>query len=398
VSTATCSSAPIALGFIGVANMGTLNIKEFFKQSDARVVAVCDVDEGHLAKAKALVDEHNGDEACLTFHDFRELNACPAVDAVVITTPDHWHALMAIDAMEQGKDVYCEKPLTLTIAEGRAICDAVARTGRILQTGSQQRSMPEFRRACELVRNGALGDLQVVETEIPPNNKFCEPTWEPMPVPPGFDYDFWLGPAPAAAYHEQRCHYQFRFVRDYSGGQVTNFGAHHLDIAQWALGMDDSGPVQVRGKGEFPASGLFTTATKVDFTLTYANGVEVRCITGDSKVTFVGTKGKIMVGRGKLEAEPAALLDTEVPADGVHLYESNDHHGNFLACIRNRQQPVCPAEVGHRSATCCHLANIALLLGRELRWDPATERFLGDDEANAMLSRPYRAPWVLPPA
>jgi predicted dehydrogenase len=371
-------------------------MKEFFKQDDARVVAVCDVDAGHLAKARELVNEHYGDTACLTFHDFRELNASPDVDAVVITTPDHWHALQAIDAMEKGKDVYCEKPLTLTIAEGRAICDAVVRTGRILQTGSQQRSMAEFRRACELVRNGALGELLAVETEIPPNNKHCEPTWEAMPVPEGFDYDFWLGPAPQAEYHEQRCHYQFRFVRDYSGGQVTNFGAHHLDIAQWALGMDESGPVTVRGEGEFPESGLFSTATKVDFALVYTNGVEVRCKTGGSKVTFVGSKGTLTVGRGKIESEPGSILDFEIPEDGVRLYESDNHYGNFLACIRNREQPVCPAEVGHRSATCCHLANIAMLLGRELTWDPAAECFPGDEEANAMLSRAYRAPWSLP--
>ncbi|MBT3289024.1 MAG: Gfo/Idh/MocA family oxidoreductase [Victivallales bacterium] len=393
--TTTTTDRPIALGFIGVANMGTTNLKEFLKEEDARVVALCDVDAGHLAKAKALVDEHNGDDTCLTFHDFRDLNACPDVDAVVVTTPDHWHALQAIDAMENGKDVYCEKPLTLSIAEGRAICNAVERTGRILQTGTQQRSSAEFRRACELVRNGALGELQTIETEIPPNNKECEPTWEPMPVPEGFDYDFWLGPAPAAEYHEQRCHYQFRFVRDYSGGQVTNFGAHHVDIAQWALGMDESGPVAARGQGEFPESGLFSTATKVDFTLTYANGVEVRCITGGSKVTFIGSAGRLMVGRGKLEADPASILDFEIPEDGVHLYESANHYANFLECIRTRQQPVSPAEVGHRSATCCHLANIAMLLGRELKWDPASERFPDDAEADAMRLRPYRAPWML---
>jgi predicted dehydrogenase len=395
VTNASASQSPIRLGFIGVANQGTINMKDFFKQEDARVVAVCDVDAGHLAKAKELVDEHYGDTACLTFHDFRELNASPEIDAVVVTTPDHWHTLMAIDAMEKGKDVYCEKPLTLTIAEGRAICDAVERTGRILQTGSQQRSMAEFRQACELVRNGALGELQAVETRIPKNNKECEPTWEPMPVPEGFDYDFWLGPAPQAEYHEQRCHYQFRFVRDYSGGQVTNFGAHHLDIAQWAMGMDGSGPVTVRGQGEFPESGLFTTATKVDFTLVYANGVEVRCETGGSSVTFVGSKGTLTVGRGKIESEPASILDFEIPEDGVRLYKSDSHSGNFLACIRNREQPVCPAEVGHRSATCCHLANIAMLLGRELTWDPANECFVDDDEANAMRSRPYRSPWQL---
>ena len=288
---------PIRLGFIGVANQGTYNLKAFFKHDDCVVKAVCDVDDGHLAAAKALVDEQYKNHDCKTYHDFRDLNRAGDIDAVVITVPDHWHALIAIDAARNGKDIYLEKPFSLFVSEGRKVCQVIEQTGRILQTGSQQRSSPQFRKACELVRNGFLGDVKWIEVEIPENNKFCEPTWEPMPVPPEFDYDFWLGPAPAAPYHVQRCHYQFRFLLDYSGGQVTNFGAHHLDIVQWALGMDDSGPVEVWGDGEFPKSGLFTTATKVDFGMKYANGTEVRCVTGGSRVIFHGSKGDLEVKR-----------------------------------------------------------------------------------------------------
>ncbi|MGI5923004.1 MAG: Gfo/Idh/MocA family protein [Lentisphaeria bacterium] len=389
-------STAIRLGFIGTANQGTINLKGFFKHGDACVVtAVCDVDSRHAEAARKLINEHYGNEQCRVFHDFRELNCWDGVDAVVITTPDHWHAYMAIDAARNGKDIYLEKPLTLFVAEGRAICRAVTANKRILQTGSQQRSMAEFRRACELVRNGYLGKLEWIEVAIPPNNKTCEPSWQPMPVPPELDYDFWLGPAPSVPYHEQRCHYQFRFISDYSGGQVTNFGAHHLDVAQWALGMDHSGPCEVWGQGEYPTSGLFNTATKVSFSMRYDSGVEVRCVTGGSKVIFHGSRGSLEVWRGGLKTDPADIADTVLADSAVRLYHSDDHYGNFLDCIRSRQQPVCPAEVGHRSATCCHLANIAMQLGRRLRWDPAAEQFVGDDEANAMLIRPYRAPWTL---
>ena len=217
-----------------------------------------------------------------------------------------------------------------------------------------------------------------------------------MPVPEGFDYDRWLGPAPWAEYHEQRCHYTFRFILDYSGGQVTNFGAHHLDLAQWALGVDHSGPVEVTGKGEFPASGLFTTATKVDFEFRYASGVRLVGRTGESGVRFLGDAGQVFVRWGKIETQPAALAETQFGKGDVRLCESNDHHADFLDCIRSRRQPICHAEIGHRSATACHLANIGMRLGRKLTWDPTAERFVNDAEANAMLSRPYRAPWALP--
>ncbi|MBN2452074.1 MAG: Gfo/Idh/MocA family oxidoreductase, partial [Lentisphaeria bacterium] len=235
----------INLGFVGVANMGTLNLKAFLGRDDVAVTALCDVDRDHLTRARDLVASHPAGGICRTFHDFRELDGWEGVDAVVITTPDHWHVPQAVHAALCGKDVYLEKPLSLTILEGRELCRAFAATGKILQTGSQQRSMEEFRRACELVRNGCLGDIRRIEVELPPNNKACEPTWEPMPVPESLDYEFWLGPAPAAPYHEQRCHYQFRFILDYSGGQVTNFGAHHFDVVQWALDRDAGGPCRV---------------------------------------------------------------------------------------------------------------------------------------------------------
>lgn len=386
----------IRLGFIGTANQGTINLKAFFNLAgDCVITAVCDIDSRHAEAARKLINEHYGNDECRVFHDFRELNRWDGVDAVVITTPDHWHTLMALDAARAGKDIYLEKPMTLFVAEGRVISRVVAAEKRILQTGSHQRSMAEFRRACELVRNGYLGKIDWVEVELPANNKTCEPSWEPMPVPPELDYDFWLGPAPAVPYHEQRCHYQFRFISDYSGGQVTNFGAHHLDVVQWALGMDHSGPVEVWGQGEYPASGLFNTATKVSFGLRYANDVEVRCVTGGSKVVFHGSKGSLEVWRGGLKTVPEDIATTVLAAHDVRLYHSDNHYANFLACVRSRQEPVCPAEVGHRSATCCHLANIAMRLGRRLQWDPIGERFVNDDEANAMLTRPYRTPWSL---
>ncbi|NLF18638.1 MAG: Gfo/Idh/MocA family oxidoreductase [Lentisphaerae bacterium] len=388
------SSDRIRLGFVGVANMGMTNLKAMMQRPDVAVTAVCDVDRRHLEAAKACVDAAAGNTACRALADFRELDAWSGVDAVVISTPDHWHVPQAIHAALCGKDIYLEKPLTLSIAEGRRLCRVIAATGRVLQTGSQQRSMPEFRRACEMVRNSVIGTVQRIEVGLPPNNRTCPPTWSPMPVPPELDYDAWLGPAPWAEYHEQRCHYQFRFILDYSGGQVTNFGAHHLDIVQWALGMDDSGPCRAWGRGQFPSSGLFTTATEIEARLTYANGVEVEVRTGSSGVTFRGTAGTLSVQRGRIVTDPPELAEAAPGAGAIGLYRSDDHHGNWLDCIRERRQPVCPVEVGHRSATCCHLANLAMRLGRELTWDPQGEVFVGDDEANAMLERPGREPWA----
>jgi predicted dehydrogenase len=330
--------------------------------------------------------------------DYRRLLDRKDIDAVVICTPDHWHALTTIHACQAGKDVYCEKPLSLTIAEGRKMVEAARGHQRVVQTGSQQRSAPEFRRACELVRNGGLGKVHTILVGLPKCNHAGAPKPDSDP-PSGLDYDFWLGPAPQRPYNESRVHYYFRFFWDYSGGQMTNFGAHHLDIAQWALGMDDSGPVATEGTGAFHPQNWHEVSEKCRVTHTYADGTKV--IVGQQEgeipvgVTFLGDQGKLFVNRGKLIAEPKELLEQELGANAVRLEESPNHHANFLECVKSRARPICDVEIGHRSATVCHLGNIAIRLGRKLAWDPSREEFVGDDEVNTWLSRPYRAPWSL---
>ncbi|MHC4643659.1 MAG: Gfo/Idh/MocA family protein [Planctomycetota bacterium] len=388
---ADAPSNRITIGSIGLGGMGTGNMKGFKGKSGSQVVAVCDVDAGHREKARQIaeLDEKS------SYNDFRDLIARDDIDAVVVATPDHWHVPTSIAAVKAGKDVYCEKPLTLTIGGGRALADAVKRYGRVLQTGSQQRSGSEFRKACELVRNGRIGKLHTIKVGIPGNNRKCPPTWEAKPVPEGFDYDLWLGPAPWEPYTEQRCHYQFRFILDYSGGQMTNWGAHYLDIAQWGNGADDTGPVEIEGKGDFPESGLFTTSKKADVTYTYANGVKLLLKTGGGNTRFEGSEGWVFVTRGKIDAEPKSLLQEKIGADEIKLYNSRDHKQNFLDCIKSRKDPIASAEIGHRSSTVCHLGNIAMLLGRKVKWDPKKERFINDSAADSMISRSMRSPWKL---
>ena len=388
---ANAPSNRITIGSIGLGGMGTGNMKGFKGKSGSQVVALCDVDAGHLEKARQTA----GLEEKSTYNDFRDLLARDDVDAVVVATPDHWHVPASIAAVKAGKDVYCEKPLTLTIGGGRALADAVRRYGRVLQTGSQQRSGSEFRNACELVRNGRIGKLHTIKVGIPGNNRKCPPTWEAQPVPEGFDYDMWLGPAPWEPYIEQRCHYQFRFVLDYSGGQMTNWGAHYLDIAQWGNDADDTGPIEIEGKGDFPESGLFTTAKKSDIEYTYANGVKLLLKTGGGNTRFEGSDGWVFVTRGKIDAEPKSLLKEKIGPNEIHLYNSRDHKQNFLDCIKSRKDPIASAETGHRSSTVCHLGNIAMLLGRKVKWDPKKERFINDREADSMIARSMRAPWRL---
>lgn len=393
----------IQIASIGFRAQGGGHLRSLLNNKDVRITALCDVDQkvldGGLASAeKAYGEEKAGGtfKGTATTRDFREIMARPDVDAVVIATPDHWHGCIAVAAAKAGKDIYCEKPMSLTIAGGRAMVEAVNRYGRVFQTGSQQRSGGEFRQACELVRNGYIGKLKHVEVGIPGNNRKCDPTWEPQPVPPELDYEMWLGPAPWAPYHVQRCHYDFRFLLAYSGGQVTNWGAHYLDIAQWGIGADDSGPVEVQGNGEFPRTGLFTTATKVDFTCTYANGVTLQCKTGSGYTKFVGDAGEVYVTRGRITTTPASLAKQKMGATEIHLYAPHGSHmTDFLYCMRTRERGSAHVEIGHRSASVCHLGNIAMLLNRTVKWDPKAEQFIGDDDANRMISRAPRAPWAL---
>jgi predicted dehydrogenase len=428
---ANAPSNRINVAFIGCGNQSTIDLPAFLGQDDCQVLAVCDVNTASFGyrtpeqflgrtpaqeKVNAFYAARRASGAykgCAACNDFREVLARQDIDAVAIVVPDHWHALMVVMAAKAGKDMYCEKPLSLTVSQGQAMVKAVRKHQRILQTGSHYRSSPDNRRGCELVRNGRIGQVKRILTLVAEINATDPgPGWQPMPVPEGFDYDMWLGPAPRAPYHKDRCFYRFRFNLDYSGGQVTNFGAHSNDAAQWALGMDQSGPIEVEDRGSEwpPKGGLYNTATKTAFCARYRNGAELICKTDQPGfgIRFEGTEGWVEYGYQGLKTHPESLKTSPIGPGEIHLPMSNpnrteeagqhhvpDHVRNFLAAIKSRQDPIAPVEVGHRSATVCHLGNIAMRLKRKLRWDPVKERFVDDAEANRMLTRPMRAPWHL---
>jgi predicted dehydrogenase len=389
-------SEKIRIGVIGTGGQGKSNMKAILQN----VVAVCDVDRDHLAQATKIAgDAKLKVEA---YADYRKLLDDKTTDAVLIATPDHWHALITIGACEAGKDVYCEKPLTLVIAEGRAMVNAARKHKRIVQTGSQQRSDAKFRQACELVRSGAVGKIHTVKVGLPGPN-FKAPGVPDGKAPEALDYDLWLGPAPERAYNEKRVHYLFRFFWDYSGGQQTNFGAHHLDIAQWGLGTDGTGPTKIEGKATFNKDKWFETPETAHVTYSYDGGVKVYCSLGGGKdayaggTTFIGEKGELFVTRGKIELklDGEKIEPGKFPTPTVKLTESGNHHKNWLECIKTRKAPICDVEIGHRSATVCHLGNIALRTGKAIVWDPAKEEIVGDAEAAKMVTKVYRKPWNL---
>ena len=388
----TPPSERVRIGFIGVGGQGKSNLKALLKNA----VAVCDVDSRRLAEAASMVEKAHG-SAPVQVVDYRKLLDRKDVDAVLITTPDHWHALQTVNACQAGKDVYCEKPLTLTIAEGRAMVNASRKHSRVVQTGSQQRSAKEFRTACELVRGGAIGKVRHVLVGLPAVN-FRPPAVADSAPPVELDYDLWLGPAPQRAYNEKRVHYLFRFFWDYSGGQQTNFGAHHLDIAQWGLDMDNSGPVSAEAKARFNKDGWFEVPEWTEINYRYANGITMVCGQGQpSGTTFQGEKGEIHVNRGvlqlKINGEKVAAKD--YPKVDVKLYASANHHQNWLDCIKSRAKPICDVEIGHRSATVCHLGNIAVRTGQAIAWDPASEQVINNPDAAKLVEKAYRAPWKL---
>lgn len=396
-------SERIVMGCIGLNGMGMVDMNAFLANEDVQVAAVCDVDARHRQRAGQVVQDYYSNRqektilhSCAAYNDFRELLARPDIDAVLIATPDHWHVPISIAAAKAGKDIYCEKPLCRTISEGRALCQAVKRYGRVFQTGSQLRSTRNVRFACELVRNGRIGKLHTIRTFLPPGRTLGpQPV---MPVPEGFDYDMWLGPAPWVPYTEKRCHFNFRYVSDYAGGSLTDLGAHDNDIAQWGNATELTGPIEIEGQGEFPADGLFDTAVRFRVDYLYANGVRLICSTdpypAGPGVRFEGDEGWIYV-RWEIDAEPKSILTSKIGPNETRLYHSSDHHRNFLDCVRTRRCPIAPVEVGHRSATICHLGNVAMRLRRKLRWDPQEERFLNDEEANRLLSCSARSPWRL---
>jgi predicted dehydrogenase len=361
----------------------------------AYYVAVCDVDASH--RKTAVEDMKKLGQEVKDYKDYRELLERKDIQAVTIATPDHWHALIAIEALRKGKDVYCEKPLTLTIAEGQAVVKAAKGTGRVFQVGSQQRSDNYFRLACELVRNGRIGKVKLVETRIGGIDPTHVGPFKTAPVPEGLDWDFWLGPTPKVEYIPERCHYEFRWWYEYSGGKMTDWGAHHNDIAQWGLGMDESGPVAVEATGIAEKQpNCYNVHSEFMVKYRYNDGATLLCTSGgENGIRFVGEDGKwIFVSRGAIRASDKKLLEEPLPKDAVRLYESHNHMGNFLECVKSRKSTICTAEIGHRSVTVCHIGVIALRTGKRLHWDPVRERF-DDEEANKMLSREMRAPWKI---
>ncbi len=402
-SGAVAPSDRIAIGCIGVGGMGISNIHNFLEKPEAQIVAVCDVDASHSAEACAIVAKKSGKKGCYGYNDFRDLIARNDLDAVCISTPDHWHALIAVAAAKAGLDIYGEKPFAYSIAEGRAIVNAVQRFGVIWQTGSWQRSVRNFRHACELVRNGRIGNVQRILVGLPHGLRIVDQGgYKPAPVPEGFDYELWLGPAPWVPYIPNRCHYNFRWNTDYCGGRVTDWGAHHCDIAQWGAGTELTGPVEVEGSAVFPKGeeGLFDTPASFQFSCRYIEGFTM--IVADERqqpkgmgVQFFGSEGWIWVDRDGIEASKKSLLSSVIGPEETHLYRSDDHYQNFLDCIRSRSETNTPAHIAQRSVTICHLGLTAMRLGRKVNWDPVAERFVNDAEADRFLSRPMRSPWIL---
>ncbi len=408
---AEAPSERITVGCIGVGRMGTGDLTEALGIKLVQVVAVCDVDSRRVEVARKKVESFYANRApageykgCATYGDFRELIARSDIGAVQISTPDHWHTIPTIEAARAGKDIFLQKPLSLTIREGRLVSDTVRRYGRVFQIGSQQRSERKFRQGCELVRNGRIGKIHTIKIGFG-TDPGCEVRPE-MPVPENLNYDMWLGPAPWAPYTEDRVHPQNSItarpgwlrISDYGAGMITGWGSHHLDIAHWGMGTEYTGPVEIEGHAEFPKDGLWDVHGDFRIEYTYANGV--RMIAADEKVhrngiRFEGDKGWVFVTRGAIDAEPKSLLQETIGPGETKLYVSDYHKGNFYDCVKSRAETIAPVEVAHRSCSACLLGDIAMRTGRKLKWDPAKEQFLGDDVASAMLSRTMRAPWTL---
>lgn len=424
------ASERITLGHIGVGGQGSGLLTHALGLKDAQCVATCDpVLERREGAAKQIESRYTQDRArgtyqgCDTYNDFRDLLARDDIDAVVVATVAHWHVPVAIAAARAGKDMYVEKPLGLCIAWHKALREEIQRRGRVFQYGTMQRASRNFRFACELARNGYLGKLSEIHAWCAASGPGGSMT--PIPIPKGFDYDMWLGPAPVTPYTADRCFTRGKsFVADNTLGFISEWGAHPLDIAQWGNGTDHTSPVEYEGVGKYPKDGLYDTAIEWDMRCRYANGVVLRFMSvpyatygaafGDEPAidyakpviekyrpyeghgtTFVGSEGWVSVDRGGIYASDASLLSLTIAPDDLHLHTSNDHMQDFLNCIKSRSLPAAPIEAAIRSDTISHLCDIALRTGRKIVWDPEKEEIVGDEKANRYLTRPMRQPWRL---
>jgi predicted dehydrogenase len=415
-------SRQITVGAIGVGRISRVHdLPPILKNDGARVVAVCDLDAGRVEAGKKLVNDFYSQKSgkpydgVTRYSNYHALLANKDIDVVVISTPDHQHAVVAAAAVRAGKDVYLQKPASLTIAEGRYLSDAVQASGRILQVGSQQRSWKQFHRACELVRNGRIGEVTHVEIGLPGDPAGGDA--KVMPVPHGFEYDAWLGTTPVVPYTVDRVMPLSGFDRpgwlrmeQFGAGMITGWGAHHVDTAHWGMNTEYTGPVEIWGEAEFPTHGLWDVHGKFLTHARYANGITMD-ISGDfpNGIKWVGTKGWLFVTRDEMTTPTAGggpaekieplmasdpkILTSVIGPDEIHLETSAEHHGNWLECVRTRRQPLAPVEIGHRACSTCLLHHIAMKTKRRLQWDPEREHFKNDEAANAMLSRPQREPY-----
>ncbi|MDX1284525.1 MAG: Gfo/Idh/MocA family oxidoreductase [Draconibacterium sp.] len=404
----------IVMAGIGLGGMGRGDMSAFLRSKQVQYVALCDVDKRQWDKAQEIL-KREGFNDVRNYVDYRELLEKEELDAVHTALPDHWHAIPTIEAAKKGLDIYGQKPLARSIQESRAIVDAVEKYNIVWQTGSQQRSGGQFHRACELVRNGVIGEVKYVEVGLPNGgHKGGQP--KPMPVPEGVDWDMWLGPAPKVPYRGV-LHWDWRWSMDYSGGQLTDWAGHHIDIAKWGLGLERTGPVKIEAEGERRKNDIFNVPYAYEIECEYENGVEMRIANqkkfekrkgkgwGKDKkqkdrigmgAVWFGDEGWIHVNRAGIWAENPKVLDVRFTDNDIRLYRSRNHHQNFIECVRSRKETVAPAEIGHRSISVALLGEIAMAVDKKLEWDPKAERFTNNEKANDLLLRPYRSPWKMP--
>jgi predicted dehydrogenase len=393
----------IVFGLIGTGSQGMSDLRDFYRlDNQVQFVALCDVDANRLAAAKETVDTANKSKGCRTHEDFRELLEKETLDAMLIAIPDHWHGIIYSSVANKKINVYGEKPVCRTIKDGQTIVKAVKNNGIVWQTGSWQRSQAHFHRACELVRNGRVGKIKTIEVGLPDGGRGIG-TPPVQEVPAGLNWEMWLGPALKVPFRGVS-HWDWRWILDYSGGQLTDWSGHHIDIANWGADLESTGPVEISGSGVYPAEGIYDAPFEYDFLCRYGNGIEMR-VANSSRfplgmgTTWYGDLGWIHVDRGnKLSASDPKLLEGEIGENEIHLYKSDNHYQNFIDCVRSGKETIAPIQTGYRAISVGLLGEIAMTTGQTIKWDPEKEVIVGNQNASRLLSRPYRQPWTLPTA
>ncbi len=391
----------VVMGAIGTGSQGMSNMRDFINLKDAiQYVAVCDVDSSRLAKAKETVDKANKDSGCRSYADFRELLEKEKLDAVSLALPDHWHGIIYTSVVNKKLNVYGEKPICRTIHDGQAIVAAVQKNNVIWQTGSWQRSLPNFHRGAELAINGRAGKITRIEVGLPDGGRGIG-TPPVKDVPPELNWEMWLGPAPKVPFRGVS-HWDWRWILDYSGGQLTDWSGHHIDIANWGAGLEHTGPVEISGTGIYPPEGIFNAPVEYDFTCKYSNGIEMRVANASRQImgmgtTWYGDRGWIHTDRGnRLTASDPKILEEVIGENEIHLYKSENHWQNFVDCVHSGKPTISPIEGAYRAISVGLLGEIAMTTGETIHWDPVKEEIIGNPRASRLLSRPYRQPWTLP--